>query len=100
MGNYIKIAYFPSTSSREQVLGSNGKNITNYCTRCETTEETNNYIVDMTFTLEASEYLEATRRAISKPFKSGSIKSSKIASKSWERASSKPLRPLFSTTVS
>lgn len=58
MGNYIKIAYFPSTSSREQVLGSNGKNITNYCTRCETTEENNNYVVDMTFTLEASEYLD------------------------------------------
>lgn len=58
MGNFIKIAYFPSTAPRELVLGSNGKNIGNYCTSFITDETTGNYLLDATFTLEASEYLE------------------------------------------
>lgn len=45
----VKVAYFPSTASKANVLGSNGRALDNYCIKCETTEEFGTYVIDITF---------------------------------------------------
>jgi len=54
MKKQIKVAYFPSTATKSMVLGSNGKSLDKYCTKCETNEDlsTGNYILDATFLIE------------------------------------------------
>lgn len=54
MKKQIKIAYFPSNATKAMVLGSNGKSLDKYCTKCETEEDlsTGNYILDATFLVE------------------------------------------------
>ena len=51
MKKQIKVAYFPSNTSKDKVLGGNGKSLDRYCTKCETEEDlsTGNYIVDLKF---------------------------------------------------
>lgn len=51
MKKQIKVAYFPSDSTKEKVLGSNGKSLDKYCIKCEPDEDlsTGNYIVDLKF---------------------------------------------------
>lgn len=59
MKKEIKIAYFPSDTSKDTVLTSNGTVLDNYCTNCESEEniENGNYTLDATFTLDAVNYL-------------------------------------------
>lgn len=54
MKKQIKVAYFPSTATKNMVLGSNGKSLDRYCIKLETEEDlsTGNYILDGTFTIE------------------------------------------------
>ena len=54
MKKQIKVAYFPSTATKSMVLGSNGKSLDKYCTKCDTEEDlsTGNYILDGTFLIE------------------------------------------------
>lgn len=54
MKKQIKVAYFPSYTSKEKVLGSNGKTLDRYCIKCNTEEDlsTGNYILDATFLIE------------------------------------------------
>lgn len=51
MKKQIKVAYFPSDTEKNKVLGSNGKSLDKYCIKCETDEDlsTSNYIADLTF---------------------------------------------------
>lgn len=51
MKKQIKVAYFPSDTEKNKVLGSNGKSLDKYCIKCETDEDlsTGNYIADLTF---------------------------------------------------
>lgn len=51
MKKQIKVAYFPSDTPKEKVLGSNGKSLDKYCIKCETEEDLSigNYIVDLKF---------------------------------------------------
>ena len=51
MKKQIKVAYFPADTSKDKVLGSNGKSLDKYCVKCETEEDlsTGNYIVDLKF---------------------------------------------------
>lgn len=51
MKKQIKVAYFPSDTPKDKVLGSNGKSLDKYCIKCETEEDlsTGNYIVDLKF---------------------------------------------------
>lgn len=54
MKKQIKIAYFPSNSTKDKVLSTNGKSLDRYCTKCEPEEDisTGNYILDATFLIE------------------------------------------------
>ena len=54
MKKQIKIAYFPSNSTKDKVLSTNGKSLDRYCTKCEVDEDisTGNYILDATFLIE------------------------------------------------
>lgn len=54
MKKQIKVAYFPSDTPKNVVLGSNGKSLDNYCTKCTSEEDlsTGNYILDATFLIE------------------------------------------------
>lgn len=54
MKKQIKIAYFPSTTSKNVVLGSNGKSLDRHCIKCNTEEDltSGNYILDATFLIE------------------------------------------------
>lgn len=54
MKKQIKIAYFPSTTLKSKVLGSNGKSLDKYCTKCTTEEDlsSGNYILDGTFLIQ------------------------------------------------
>lgn len=54
MKKQIKIAYFPSTTSKSVVLGSNGKSLDRHCIKCNTEEDltSGNYILDATFLIE------------------------------------------------
>lgn len=54
MKKQIKIAYFPSNSTKDKVLSTNGKSLDRYCTKCEVEEDisTGNYILDATFLIE------------------------------------------------
>ncbi|MDU2670407.1 MAG: phage tail spike protein [Clostridium sp.] len=51
MKKQIKVAYFPSDTSKDKVLGSNGKSLDKYCVKCIPDEDlsTGNYIVDLKF---------------------------------------------------
>lgn len=51
MKKQIKVAYFPSDTPKNIVLGSNGKSLDRYCIKCEPEEDlsTGNYIVDLKF---------------------------------------------------
>ena len=54
MKKQIKVAYFPSDTEKNKVLGSNGRALDKYCIKCETEEDlsTGNYICDLTFLIE------------------------------------------------
>jgi phage minor structural protein len=54
MKKQIKVAYFPSTSTKNMVLDSNGKSLDRHCIKCEVEEDltTGNYILDATFLIE------------------------------------------------
>lgn len=54
MKKQIKVAYFPSSTTKSIVLGSNGKSLDKYCIKFETDEDliTGNYILDATFLIE------------------------------------------------
>lgn len=54
MKKQIKVAYFPSDTSKDKVLGSNGKSLDRYCIKCESEEDlsTGNYICDLTFLID------------------------------------------------
>lgn len=54
MKKQIKVAYFPSDTSKEKVLGSNGKSLDKYCIKCIPDEDssTGNYICDLTFLID------------------------------------------------
>lgn len=54
MKKQIKVAYFPSNTSRDKVLGSNGKSLDRYCIKSIPDEDlsTGNYIMDLTFLIE------------------------------------------------
>lgn len=54
MKKQIKVAYFPSETSKDKVLGSNGKSLDGYCIKCTTEEDLSNgnYIADLTFLIE------------------------------------------------
>lgn len=54
MKKQIKIAYFPSNSTKDKVLSTNGKSLDRYCTKCEVEEDisTGNYILDATFLIQ------------------------------------------------
>jgi len=54
MKKQIKVAYFPSTATKNVVLSGNGKSLDKYCIKCETEEDlsTGNYILDATFLIE------------------------------------------------
>lgn len=54
MKKQIKVAYFPSNTSKDKVLGSNGKSLDRYCIKSITDEDlsTGNYIMDLTFLIE------------------------------------------------
>lgn len=54
MKKQIKIAYFPSTTSKSVVLGSNGKSLDRHCIKCNADEDltSGNYILDATFLIE------------------------------------------------
>lgn len=54
MKRQIKVAYFPSYTEKNKVLGSNGKSLDKYCIKCEPDEDlsSGNYILDATFLIE------------------------------------------------
>lgn len=53
MAKAIKIAYFPSTTLRNVVLGSNGIALDNYCTKAIPTEDlSGTYLLDATFVID------------------------------------------------
>lgn len=54
MKKQIKVAYFPSDTKKNKVLGSNGKSLDKYCIKCESEEDlsTGNYVVDLTFLIQ------------------------------------------------
>lgn len=54
MKKQIKVAYFPSDTPKNIVLGSNGKSLDKYCIKCEPDEDlsTGNYIVDLKFLID------------------------------------------------
>lgn len=53
MAKAIKIAYFPSTTLRNVVLGSNGIALDNYCTKAITTEDlSGTYLLDAIFVID------------------------------------------------
>ena len=54
MKKQIKVAYFPSNTSKEKVLGSNGKSLDMYCIKGFPDEDlsTGNYIIDLTFRID------------------------------------------------
>ena len=54
MKKQIKVAYFPSNTPKNKVLGSNGKSLDSYCIKCTTEEDLSNgnYILDATFLIE------------------------------------------------
>jgi len=54
MKKQIKISYFPSTTTKNVVLGSNGKSLDRHCIKCDTEEDltSGNYILDATFLIE------------------------------------------------
>lgn len=54
MKKQIKVAYFPSDTPKDMVLGRNGKSLDQYCIKCETEEDlsTGNYVLDLTFLIE------------------------------------------------
>lgn len=54
MKKQIKVAYFPSDTEKNKVLGSNGKSLDRYCIKCEPDEDlsTGNYICDLTFLID------------------------------------------------
>lgn len=54
MKKQIKVAYFPSNTAKDNVLGSNGKSLDRYCIKCIPDEDlsTGNYIVDLTFLID------------------------------------------------
>uniref|UniRef100_UPI00259AB50F phage tail spike protein n=1 Tax=uncultured Clostridium sp. TaxID=59620 RepID=UPI00259AB50F len=54
MKKQIKVAYFPSDTSKDMVLGRNGKSLDKYCIKCESEEDlsTGNYICDLTFLID------------------------------------------------
>lgn len=54
MKKQIKVAYFPSNTEKNKVLGSNGKSLDKYCIKCTTEEDlsTGNYICDLTFLID------------------------------------------------
>jgi len=54
MKKQIKVAYFPSDTPKNKVLGSNGKSLDKYCIKCIPDEDlsTGNYIVDLTFLID------------------------------------------------
>ena len=54
MKKQIKVAYFPSDTGKNKVLGSNGKSLDKYCIKCDTEEDlsTGNYICDLTFLVD------------------------------------------------
>lgn len=54
MKKQIKVAYFPSNTPKNKVLGSNGKSLDSYCIKCTTEEDlsSGNYILDATFLIE------------------------------------------------
>lgn len=54
MKKQIKISCFPSTTTKNVVLGSNGKSLDRYCIKCDTEEDltSGNYILDATFLIE------------------------------------------------
>jgi phage minor structural protein len=54
MKKQIKVAYFPSYTEKNKVLGSNGKSLDKYCIKCEPDEDlsSGNYILDATFLIE------------------------------------------------
>lgn len=54
MKKQIKVAYFPSDTSKDKVLGSNGESLDRYCIKCESEEDlsTGNYICDLTFLID------------------------------------------------
>lgn len=54
MKKQIKVAYFPSYTEKNKVLGSNGKSLDRYCINCVPDEDlsTGNYIIDLTFRID------------------------------------------------
>lgn len=54
MKKQIKVAYFPSDTEKNKVLGSNGKSLDRYCINCVPDEDlsTGNYIIDLTFRID------------------------------------------------
>lgn len=54
MKKQIKVAYFPSDTEKNKVLGSNGKSLDKYCIKCDPEEDlsTGNYICDLTFLVD------------------------------------------------
>ena len=54
MKKQIKVAYFPSDTPKDKVLGSNGKSLDKYCIKCISDEDlsTGNYIIDLTFRID------------------------------------------------
>lgn len=54
MKKQIKVAYFPSYTEKNKVLGSNGKSLDKYCIKCDPDEDlsSGNYILDATFLIE------------------------------------------------
>lgn len=54
MKKQIKVAYFPSDTEKNKVLGSNGKSLDKYCIKSIADEDlsTGNYICDLTFLIE------------------------------------------------
>lgn len=54
MKKQIKVAYFPSDTEKNKVLGSNGKSLDKYCIKCEPEEDlsTGNYVCDLAFLVD------------------------------------------------
>lgn len=54
MKKQIKVAYFPSDTPKDKVLGSNGKSLDVYCIKGVPDEDlsTGNYIIDLTFRID------------------------------------------------
>lgn len=53
MKKQIKIAYFPSDTSKDKILSSNGRSLDMYCVKGITDEDlSGNYIIDLTFRID------------------------------------------------